>query len=273
MEVWIKFRKKLLRDGRVLQMSRKCPASRVTLIGALVTLWCLADDYADESGLLVGYTPEDLDREVGVDGFTEALPLDWCEIRDGEVYLPNFHDHNGFAAKKRSQETARKRKQRAKDRDAPQEGVSRSVRDKSVTRQRQDKTKTNNTSSNEEVCAEPDEPDSTPTEAASEELTEFSFPTTGKGPKNWTLSKAKFNEYVESFPGVDVPTELLKARQWCRSNSKKRKTANGMDAFLTRWLSQEQNRGRSPPRDSKPDTRTGPGQKYDPNHEFDPSEW
>lgn len=73
--------------------------------------------------------------------------------------------------------------------------------------------------------------------------TEFIFPTTGKGAREWTLTQNKLAEYIESFPGLDVPNELRKARQWCRDNPKKRKTASGMLTYLTRWLSRSQNRG------------------------------
>jgi hypothetical protein len=73
---------------------------------------------------------------------------------------------------------------------------------------------------------------------------EFVFPVTGKGPKEWALSKAKFDEYVAAYPSFDVANELRKARQWCRDNERQRKTAGGMAAFLTRWMNKAQNFGR-----------------------------
>lgn len=73
--------------------------------------------------------------------------------------------------------------------------------------------------------------------------TEFSFPCVGKGPKEWTLSKVKLDEYIASYPGLDVLAELRKARQWCRDRARQRKTAGGMSAFLTGWLNRAQNRG------------------------------
>lgn len=76
------------------------------------------------------------------------------------------------------------------------------------------------------------------------ELSEFTFPTVGRGAKTWTLPAAKLREYLESYPGVDVTAELTKARQWCRDNSRNRKTPNGMQAFLTRWLNKCQNTAR-----------------------------
>lgn len=69
------------------------------------------------------------------------------------------------------------------------------------------------------------------------------FPTCGKGAKEWGLSQEKIDEYLESFPGVDVMAQLRLARQWCIDTPKKRKTPVGMPSFLTRWLSSAQNRG------------------------------
>ena len=118
---WIKFRKKLLRDGRVLALSRVCRADRATVIGALVALWCLGDDYAEDDGRLPGYTPADIDAEVGIPGFVEALPSDWCRIDGEAVFLPDYFAHNGTTAKKRAENTARQK-------------LSRDSRDKSATR-------------------------------------------------------------------------------------------------------------------------------------------
>lgn len=77
--------------------------------------------------------------------------------------------------------------------------------------------------------------------APHEEPSEFSFPTTGKGPREWVLSNRKLAEYVEAYPSLDVRRELSAARQWCRDNANRRKTATGMAAFLTRWMNKAVN--------------------------------
>lgn len=69
------------------------------------------------------------------------------------------------------------------------------------------------------------------------------FPTKGKGPKTWDLCSDRLQEYRETFPDLDVLGELKKALLWCRDNPAKQKTARGMAAFLTRWLSKAQNSG------------------------------
>jgi hypothetical protein len=89
------------------------------------------------------------------------------------------------------------------------------------------------------VSAELPQPATSPAADASE----FVFPTTGQGPKEWTLPKSKLSEYLAAYPGLDVLAELRHARQWCRDNPRNRKTAAKMKAFLTGWLNRSQNRG------------------------------
>jgi hypothetical protein len=82
------------------------------------------------------------------------------------------------------------------------------------------------------------------------------FPTVGKRFKTWDLRQSKVAEYIESFPGVDVAIQCKRALQWCRDNPTKRKTPRGMPAFLTRWLSAEQNKGPNNGRDGpEPESR------------------
>ena len=44
-----------------------------------------------------------------------------------------------------------------------------------------------------------------------------------------------------AYPGVDVAGELGKARAWCLSNPRKRKTRNGIRRFLNGWMDKAQN--------------------------------
>lgn len=63
----------------------------------------------------------------------------------------------------------------------------------------------------------------------------FDFPIRGKL-KRWHLTKSKVAEYERTYPGLDVLGECRRARQWCIDNKEKQKTAQGMPAFLSRWL-------------------------------------
>lgn len=44
------------------------------------------------------------------------------------------------------------------------------------------------------------------------------------------------NEISATFPGVDIPQQLLLAASWLKANPSKRKTARGMTRFLNSWL-------------------------------------
>jgi hypothetical protein len=69
----------------------------------------------------------------------------------------------------------------------------------------------------------------------------LTFPCVGTGAKTWALRESKLAEYRESYPGLDALAECKKALQWARDNPRKRKTAGGMAAFLTKWLNKAQN--------------------------------
>lgn len=72
-------------------------------------------------------------------------------------------------------------------------------------------------------------------------LTRYTFPVVGKGPSEWTLTQEDYDEYVKAFPHLDIDASLRKAVVWIKTNPPRRKTARGMLAFLTSWLSREQN--------------------------------
>jgi len=66
----------------------------------------------------------------------------------------------------------------------------------------------------------------------------------------WPLSALKVAEWRETFPYLDVLSELKRARQWLRDNPSKRKTARGMPRFLGSWLGnaeKERSKVRLPP--------------------------
>jgi hypothetical protein len=63
----------------------------------------------------------------------------------------------------------------------------------------------------------------------------MSFPTSSG--KRWDLSRQRLDTYQATHGDhIDVMMELRKARQWLTDNKRKRKSASGMPAFLTRWL-------------------------------------
>lgn len=88
------------------------------------------------------------------------------------------------------------------------------------------------------TCAETPEASSPP---KPDDPIVLTFPCDGK-PNEWHLTESKLQEYCETYRTIDVRQESLKARQWCRDNPGKRKTARGMAAFLTNWFNRAVNR-------------------------------
>lgn len=74
----------------------------------------------------------------------------------------------------------------------------------------------------------------------------FNFLVVGNGGREWPLLQSKLDEYKQSFPAVDIMAQCRIARQWCIDHPRDRKTPGGMPAFLSRWLTKEQNRGHAP---------------------------
>lgn len=111
-EPWIKFRTKLIRDGRVLYLSRQLGISRNEVLGALLRVWALADEFADAKGVINGWTADDVDREVECNGLTVSLPEEWVDLRGPSVRFPDYQDRNGSTSKTRIQTSERVRRHR-----------------------------------------------------------------------------------------------------------------------------------------------------------------
>jgi hypothetical protein len=111
---WIKMRADLRRHPKVVRMASALGADKFRVIGGLHAVWSLFDEQT-EDGLLEGYSPKALDEEIAWPGFADAMQdIGWLEY-DPEygLFAPEFDEHNGQSAKRRAQETKRKRKERA----------------------------------------------------------------------------------------------------------------------------------------------------------------
>jgi hypothetical protein len=112
---WIKMRKSLPTDPRVVRISSALKADRLRTIGGLMSAWCLLDEQT-EDGKLDGYTPEIFDEIVGCPGLAVAMAsVGWMELGDGFLAAPRFHEHNGQSAKRRAQDSVRKLSAREAD--------------------------------------------------------------------------------------------------------------------------------------------------------------
>ena len=71
------------------------------LRGALVTLWCYADEHIRNDDTLP-LSSDTLDAFVGIEGFFDMVPRDWVtELDDGTVKLPGYCEKNGLIAKEK----------------------------------------------------------------------------------------------------------------------------------------------------------------------------
>jgi hypothetical protein len=109
---WIKMGKDLLTHPKVVRMASALHADKLRTVGGLFAVWCLFDTHSVD-GQLSGYTPETIDDEIRFPGFSAAMEaVVWLKCDDEGSSLPDFEDHNGQSAKRRAQETDRKRIER-----------------------------------------------------------------------------------------------------------------------------------------------------------------
>ena len=59
------------------------------------------------------------------------------------------------------------------------------------------------------------------------------------------VSQNRVDGWKPAYPGIDVVTELQKARVWLEANPKKRKANSGILRFAASWLARAQDSGRS----------------------------
>lgn len=109
---WIKVRKSLPTDGRVVRISSALDADRLRTVGGLIAAWCLFDEHT-EDGMLDGYTPKVFDEIIGFPGLCHAMAsVGWVIIHPEAIEAVNFTEHNGASARRRAQESARKNDER-----------------------------------------------------------------------------------------------------------------------------------------------------------------
>jgi len=83
-----------------------------------------------------------------------------------------------------------------------------------------------------DVCAEPDGP----TQPVDPIVVEFTLNTRAKHP----IRETQVIEWERLFPAVDVRQQLRSMVAWSDANPSRRKTTQGIRAFIVRWLSKEQ---------------------------------
>ncbi len=110
---WIKMRMDLPSHPKVVRILSATKSDKFRVIGGLHAVWSVFDVHS-EGGRLEGYTPETMDHIIGWDGFCSAMmAVGWLDYDGSEsLVMPDFDTHNGQSAKRRADETERKRKER-----------------------------------------------------------------------------------------------------------------------------------------------------------------
>lgn len=73
----------------------------------------------------------------------------------------------------------------------------------------------------------------------------------------YPVSVEQCQEWAGLYPAVDVIQQLRQMKAWLDVNPKRRKTKRGIKAFIVRWLSNEQDKGRyQAPRTQAPSARS-----------------
>ncbi|WP_346399944.1 Pyocin large subunit-like protein [Pseudomonas syringae] len=113
---WIKMRIDLQTHPKVFRMVSALKADRLRVIGGLHVAWSIFDTHSAD-GVLHGYDCGAMDAVIGWPGFTEAMiAVQWASIDDaGSLVMPRFDEHNGTSAKRRANDSERKRTARKTD--------------------------------------------------------------------------------------------------------------------------------------------------------------
>jgi hypothetical protein len=112
---WIKMRIDLQTHPKVFRIVSALKADRLRVIGGLHVAWSIFDTHSAD-GVLLGYDCDAMDAVIGWPGFTQAMiDVQWASIDgDGSLVMPRFDEHNGASAKRRANDSERKRNERKK---------------------------------------------------------------------------------------------------------------------------------------------------------------
>jgi hypothetical protein len=120
---WIKMRSDLFTHPKVVRITSALKADRLRTVGGLMSVWCLFDAHSID-GRLEGYTLETVDELIGWVGFASAMKtVGWLDEDSEGLVLPEFGTHNGQSAKRRAQDSDRKRSERLSASDADKNGT------------------------------------------------------------------------------------------------------------------------------------------------------
>lgn len=215
--------------------------TRNAIIGALVSVWGVARQRGKRRGvdlILEGANIHIIDDIADISGFGESLlEVGWLEIDDVNLVFPRFFEEMNVDPNDeyREKNAARQRRYRDKNRKI-NEGMS---NDSNVTCNASESSQSNgrvekskSKSNNNILIPVTDSGDREPSEKSEPILT---FQTEGK-PGEWHLTDYWLSDIQKLYPSLDCLGESRKALAWIKAKPTRRKTARGMEAFLTNWF-------------------------------------
>lgn len=117
--MWIKLELNTPDKPEVHLIAAALEISTEHALGCLCRIWIWADEQSLDGNAL-SVTESVLDRIASVTGFGKAMrEVGWLTGSDGALCLPNFNNHNGETAKKRSLTARRAATHRQRNRNAP----------------------------------------------------------------------------------------------------------------------------------------------------------
>jgi hypothetical protein len=104
---WIKIEHDLVTSPKFVTVASRLRHGRVTVLGACVTLWMIADKHAVEDRLY-SLTLEGLDALVDLPGFGSAMAeVGWIRVYPDCLEVVDYQRHNGPTAKARAMDARR----------------------------------------------------------------------------------------------------------------------------------------------------------------------
>lgn len=111
---WIKMRMDLAEDPAVYRLATLTKLDRLSVVGRLYAFWAWADRHAVD-GVVDGAASTVVDDIVRFDGFANAMAsVNWLELGEGYIAIPNHDRHNGESAKERCLKNQRQTKWRSR---------------------------------------------------------------------------------------------------------------------------------------------------------------
>jgi len=143
---WIKMSMALQSHPKVVRILSATKSDKFRVVGGLHAVWSVFDQHSS-NGELAGYTFETMDHVIGWIGFSKAMAdVGWLvQTNLQTLVMPEFDTHNGASAKRRAEDSERKRKGR-KSAECPQNvrSLSAENQDKMTTREEKRREEKNN---------------------------------------------------------------------------------------------------------------------------------